>query len=485
MIRKQFIIKICFCLIIIGCKSNKKDLPSKDTEGKMVDYFADNGFGNAVAIVQHPSGVYHKGVTYVCYQGPLEDPYVASYNHKTGEWKGPFKAGVSEMGKDHNRKKKIDNHGKPSMIIDDAGYIHITFGGHGGLRKHGENLLGNHHYGKNIHAVSKKPLDISSWVAVDNIPPFGTYNQFVKMDNGDIYLFYRHGAHRSNWVYQKSTDNGRTFDDPVSFLKHKRQLHIEAVDSWYPWVSKGNGDDIIVAFDYHICRDKNNSQDARGHIPERHNLYYMVFDTKTGQWKNVKNEPLVMPLTKEMADEKNLITNTGTDWTFQAVTDVEPNGNPHVCIMVGPDIGENRSRPKRLQHFRWDGKEWQKSENSGLPIGNGDVEVTSANKVSIYMESDTEVGRWDSFDGGDTFRIGQVLLRREKSKFVISSLIRNSHPDARIIVGDKQSGTDFRNMYLLGDKGPVKRPKKEAQILKDQHIITNMSTSLKLNYKYQ
>ena len=154
MIRKQFIIKICFCLIIIGCKSNKKDLPSKDTEGKMVDYFADNGFGNAVAIVQHPSGVYHKGVTYVCYQGPLEDPYLASYNHKTGEWKGPFKAGVSEMGKDHNRKKKIDNHGKPSMIIDDAGYIHITFGGHGGLRKHGENLLGNHHYGKNIHAVS-------------------------------------------------------------------------------------------------------------------------------------------------------------------------------------------------------------------------------------------------------------------------------------------------------------------------------------------
>ena len=88
----------------------------------MVDYFADNGFGNAVALVQHPSGVYHKGVTYVCYQGPLEDPYVASYNHTTKEWKGPYKAGVSEMGKDPNRKKRIDNHGKPAMLIDDAGY---------------------------------------------------------------------------------------------------------------------------------------------------------------------------------------------------------------------------------------------------------------------------------------------------------------------------------------------------------------------------
>ena len=84
----------------------------------------------------------------------------------------------------------------------------------------------------------------------------------------------------------------------------------------------------------------------------------MVFDTKNNQWKNVKNEPLKMPLTKEMADEKTLIANTGTDWTFQGVTDIDSNGNPHVCITVGPDIGENRSGSKQLQYFRWNGKTW-------------------------------------------------------------------------------------------------------------------------------
>jgi beta-galactosidase beta subunit len=467
MIRKQLlVVKICLCLIIIGCKSNKKDVPNNEKAEELVDYFADNGFGNAVAIVQHPSGVYHQGVTYVAYQGPLEDPYVASYNHETKEWKGPFKAGVSEMGKDPNRKKKIDNHGKPAILIDDAGYIHIAFGGHGGTRENGENVLGNHHYGKNMHAVSKQPLDISSWETLDNISLFGTYSQFVKMDNGDMYLFYRHGAHRSNWVYQKSTDNGATFDKPVSFLKHKRRTNIEAEDSWYPWVSKGNGDDIIVAFDYHICRDNKNAQDARGHIPERHNVYYMVFDTKTGQWKNVKNEPLEMPLTKEMADEKTLIINTGTDWTFQAVTDVDPNGNPHVCILVGPDIGEKRSDPKRMQHFRWDGKEWLQSENSGLPIGNGDVEVTSANKVSIYMESKgedgfAEVARWDSDDSGETFTKDHIFLRDKHTRFIMSSLIENAHPDARFIVAEKHNETDSRRMYLVGDRGPVKHPRKE------------------------
>ena len=471
---KNLIVHFFVFCCLLGCVTKPNSQKTIDKEGEMVDYFADNGFGNAVAIVQHPSGVYHKGITYVAYQGALEDPYVASYNHTTKEWKGPFKAGVSEMGKDPNRPKKIDNHGKPALLIDDAGYIHIAFGGHGGMRKHGENPLGNHGYGKNLHAVSKKPLNISAWEILDNISLFGTYSQFIKMDNGDIYLFYRHGAHRSDWVYQKSTDNGVTFQAPVSFLKHKRRTNIEAVDSWYPWVSKGNGDDIIVAFDYHICRDRDNPQDARGHIPERHNVYYMLFDTKTGVWKNVKNESLEMPLTKEMADEKTLVRKIPSDWTFQGITDIDPDGNPHVGILVGPDVGANRSGPKRLQHFRWDGQTWLKSENSNLPKGDGDIEVKSATEVSIYLESETsdnvgEISRWDSFNAGETFKKSTIFLQRENSGFVISSLIDNPHPDARIIVGEKEEGSDFRKMYLLGDNGPVKRPEKEARILNINH----------------
>ena len=470
--KKFLVATTCICFFFLGCKSKKYTSSISEKNDASVDYFADNGFGNAVALVQHPAGVYHNGITYVAYQGPLEDPYVASYNHETKEWKGPFKAGVSVMGKDPNRKKRIDNHGKPALLIDDADYIHIAFGGHGGTPADGDNPLGNHHYGKNLHAVSKKPLDISAWETLDNISLFGTYSQFIKMDNGDIYLFYRHGAHRSDWVYQKSTDNGVTFGSPVSFLKHKRRTDIEAEDSWYPWVSKGNGDDVIVAFDYHICRDNRNTQDARGHIPERHNVYYMVFDTKEGQWKNVKNEPLEMPLTKEMADEKTLVKKIPSDWTFQGVTDVDSKGNPQVCMLVGPDIGARRSGPKRLQHFRWDGQQWLKSDTTNLPKGNGDIEVKSATEVSIYLESETsddvgEISRWDSFDGGDTFKKAQIFLSRKNSGFVISSLIDNPHPDARIIVAEKEEGTDFRKMYLLGDNGPIERSKKEAQVLND------------------
>ena len=102
---------------------------------------------------------------------------------------------------------------------------------------------------------------------------------------------------------------------------------------------------------------------------------------------------------------------------------------------------------------------------------NGDIEVKSATEVSIYLEGETnndigEITRWDSFDGGDTFKKNKVFLQRKNSGFVISSLIDNAHPDARIIVGEKEEGTDYRKMYLLGDNGPIKRPKKEAQVLK-------------------
>lgn len=63
----------------------------------------------------------------------MEDPYVAAYNHLTDEWSGSFKAGSSILGKDLS--KKIDSHDKPPMVINNAGYIHIFYGGHGGAKR--------------------------------------------------------------------------------------------------------------------------------------------------------------------------------------------------------------------------------------------------------------------------------------------------------------------------------------------------------------
>ncbi|GAB5562573.1 MAG: hypothetical protein SynsKO_42200 [Synoicihabitans sp.] len=447
------------------------NLPAADDPTDQVDYFANNGFGNAVAIVQQPAGEHHNGVTYVAYQGPLEDPYVAAYHHETGEWQGPFKAGESVMGKAPDRPKPIDNHGKPALVIDDEGYLHLAFGGHGGMPHHGKNPLGNIHYGEMRHVVSKRPLDISSWELLDNVSVFGTYNQWVKMDNGDLYLFYRHGAHRSDWVYQKSTDNGRTFAPPVSFLKHRRRSDVAAVDSWYPWVGRGEGDDIIVVYDYHLCWDVDSGRRGHGHTTERRNAYYMVMDTKSGVWRNVQGETLSMPIVKDYADEKTLAVTTGDLlWTFNGAAKLDPASHPHFTTSIGPMDWSKFGGSKLTTHFRWTGQEWSGNLATGMPRGGGDMLISSSEDVRIFLGgrdagNDGSVAIWRSKDGGDSFIREKVLLHRPGSGMAISSMIKNAHPDARVIAAEIPSGTDYRRMYLIGDNGPIPRAKRAASVL--------------------
>ncbi len=456
---KTFVMLILFNTILVTGQTKQ------DTT--IVDYFTDNGFSNAVATIQHPVGEYYKGVTYVTYQGPLEDPYVAAYSHTSNTWLGPFKAGVSVLGKTSGAK--IDNHGKPAMVIDNAGYIHLVFGGHGGLPSHGINPLGDIHNGKQIHVVSKRPQDISSWEVLDNIPPFGTYNQFVKMDNGDIYLFYRHGAHRSNWVHQISTDNGRSFAPPVSVLMTQLRTDKPGInDSWYAWFTKGDGKEIIAAYNYHLCRE-----DSATHNGERHNGYYMVMDTDDHVWRNVKGEKLTVPVTKEHADNMTLVVNTGDLWTVLGTASLDQSGNPHVTFNIGEHMGLRHGGPKQVNHYRWTGQNWIGGVSTALPIAVGDMLISSPTEVSLLLAhkdaGSGEVAWWHSMDGGLSFTKGEVLISRDNTSFMITSMIRNAHPDARVITAgnDKSNAGNYRKLYLLGDNGPVKRLKTEADNLVD------------------
>ncbi|MBB4081025.1 hypothetical protein GGR28_003666 [Lewinella aquimaris] len=420
-----------------------------------VDYFADNGLSNTVKTMQHPAGEHHDGITYVCYQGPLEDPYVAAYDHDKKEWSGPYKAGESLLGKDPSAK--IDNHGKPAMIIDDAGYIHLVFGGHGGLPEQGVNPLGNHHDGAMKHVVSKRPLDITEWEELNNIPTFGTYNQFVKLDNGDIYLFYRHGAHRSDWVYQLSTDNGRTFAPPVSVLNSKRtkgtEQHPVIYDTWYAWFDNGEGNDIIATFNYHVCKGPD-------HDGERHDSYYMVFDTEEGRWHSVTGKEVAAPVTKDMADRDLLVEDSGDLWTVRGAVRLDADGNPHLIFYRGEQMGLKHGGPKEVVYYRWTGTAWIEDQSDGLPVATGDLVVSDPLRAELLLAGNTaegaELAWWRTRDGGKSFAKEKVLYALGERGVVTTAIIRNAHPDARVVIGGKGQG-EFRRMYLVGDGGAVRR----------------------------
>ena len=206
-----------------GAETDTGRTPQLVAKEHCTDFFADNAFGYVLDPITHPSGEYHEGVTYVAYQGPHEDPYVVSYNHAKKLWKGPYRAGVNIMGfyPDAKTGDLWDDHGRPTLTISADKHLHLFYGGHGGDPSFGANMYGNYHQGRHTHVMTDRPLDISSWHEVTtgrgscsgvnakaahptNVCVFGGYASSVTMDNGHMYIFVRHGAHESDWTYQKS-----------------------------------------------------------------------------------------------------------------------------------------------------------------------------------------------------------------------------------------------------------------------------------------
>jgi hypothetical protein len=431
-----------------------------------VDFFADNGYGNPVSTLQHPAAEHHNGVTYAAYQGPHEDPYVVAYVHATDRWIGPVQAGISPMGKspDQIDPGEVDNHGKPALVIDRKGHLHLVFGSHGGDPKFGPNPLGTFFMGtkgRMTHVVSERPGDISSWRILDNIPPFGTYNQWVRTPGGDLYLFYRHGGHRSDWVYQKSVDDGLTFEPPVSVLKHKVSAGSPAVhDSWYAWFDQGRGDTITASYVYHPCADPK-------HNAHRQNVYFMQMDTRSGDWTTVKGERLTLPVTKEVADASTLVEATGGARSSHGTCHVDGEGRPHLAFPVGGDV----------RYYRWEGKVWQKPVAVAAGYGrikDGDFIVDSPLHVRMLLghsaDGTEELGWWQTSDGGLTWTKGATVIASSTQSFTPSAITRNAHADALMLVSARSSADThlYRRMMLVGARGPLFRPAAEASHLGDR-----------------
>jgi hypothetical protein len=414
--------------------------------------------------LQHPAAEYFNGVTYVTYQGPHEDPYVAAYVHATGKWIGPVQAGVNPMGKspDQVDPGELDNHGRPALVVDRQGFIHLIFGGHGGDPSLGRNNFGTPGKGRFTHVVSQKPGDISAWKTLDNVSPFGTYSQWVKTASGDLYLFYRHGSHRSDWVYQKSVDDGRTFAPPVSVLKHKVSSTSPTVnDSWYAWFDNGHGDTITASYVYHPCANP-------GHNAHRNNTYYMVMNCRDGSWTNVQGDRLTLPVTKESADRTTLILATGKEKSQRGTCHVDADGRPHLYFRF-PGGG--------LRYFRWDGKSWLQPTTVADASGSGndgDFVIDSPLKVRMLLDRSVEgtsyIDWWNTADGGRTWAKGDSVFSLPGAGLDVSAFVRNAHPEARMLVASKIADQThlYHRMYLIGDRGPLSRPAAEASHLGDR-----------------
>lgn len=290
---------------LIG-KAESPAKPPRLPEG----YFSENLPKNRSPGDSH----YRDGKIYIAYEGKLTDPYITSYDTKTNKWAGPYKAGHNTLSKNG---RKADGHGEPTMQQADDGHFHITFGGHGGESEDGLNPLSidtPHAGGRFIHVVSDKPNDISSFSPQDDVSPFASYAQSVKMPNGDMYFFTRAGTHKSPWVYYKLKQGNKRFEPPVMITwPTPRKDNPIMVDMFYIKTFKANDTDILVTMMNHLCNFKEVHTSKHD---DRFNAYYLRLDTTTDTFYNVKDEVLTLPITKASGDQHALVYDSIKDGTI-------------------------------------------------------------------------------------------------------------------------------------------------------------------------
>ncbi|WP_264556862.1 BNR repeat-containing protein [Halocatena marina] len=428
------------------------------------DYITNTASDHPTSGGSTPTAHYYNGSTYFTYLGGCDDyfdPFAMSYDHATGTVNGPVHIGDNPLA------DVEDGHSVPAIIVDDDGYIHVIYGGHG------------HYRGRQTHAVSRTPEDISSWEILDNIDPETTYPSFIKKRDGTLYLFYRAGNHRDDWVYVTSTDNGRTFSDPTAFASAGNRRHglyghdVSYEDSWYLSFYKGRNGSIHVTGLYHACHDSysyplENMPEPR-HGYNRFGTYYLRMNPDE-TWENAAGESIDVPFDKTLADEKLRLYDTGPDYVLAAPRmgyhDVGgSNSNTAHGVYDTPHLvfPTRNGMSGGFTFARWGGDSWEIHEE-GTPWG--PMFMKSPQDIRIYQsdrvawggpvnDSEPDSGEYRSTDGGETWeRVGDV----QNDQLHQQTVAYNYHNDAKVMALNYSDdrAKNAQRIYLYGDSGFVR-----------------------------
>lgn len=299
------------------------------------DFFNADSSGNATyeAMVIDPQAVYDEttDTTYIVFQGPKLDPYVTGYDHATDSWLGTYRIADNPLSE--------DTHGGPALVIDDAGYLTVFYGGHNTALRYARSLY---------------PHSIGAWSAYSTVLPEGdpmsiraTYPQPRAVAGGGIELFYRNDgvytgvSRKGDWEVVRSS-SGTTWTAAECVL--------DATDdesSWYACASQGPSGDLHVAA---VLRDLQVSATDQF---ARRDVFYLKRDVN-GDWLNAGGASVGPTRTADVMAAA-LAVDTGDEYTNQVVVREAPDGSPALLYLQGTSVAEGVCS-WRFQ--RWDGTGW-------------------------------------------------------------------------------------------------------------------------------
>jgi hypothetical protein len=258
-------------------------------------------FGNAA--------VYDAGMTWMAWEawnGTTRVPTVTGYNHSTGFWRDKTVVGISAL--------VDEDHGLPSICLDDEGHLHVFYGNHNTDQRHSSSIEPV----ADDSARWRVNADISGQYGYPHAVPVGTaiYLFLRKFDTDRYNLFLRKTATLVAGV--------ATWDSEIELVD------FGANTRFYMGTAEANGTDIWI-----MATKGADPDTAREHV------YLFVYDTTTGALKNhdgsfsVASGSLPMSLSDANTNCRLFEHTAGNHEGGSPALCFDTNGDPHVLFKDG------------------------------------------------------------------------------------------------------------------------------------------------------
>jgi len=316
---------------------------------------------------------------------------VSYYDHKTDQVPRP---------RILLNKHTDDAHDNPTLQIDDRGYLWIFSSAHG---------TGRPAY---IHR-SAKPYSIDEFEFVQKTNFSYTQPWHVP---GEAFLFLhtRYGGGKPLGINAARCLFWMTSADGFKWSEPQMMAGIQMGDYQISWRS---GKRVATAFDFHPSPIGLNA---------RANVYYLETVDLGRTWRNVRGEPVRLPLTEP--ENPALAYNSRAEKLLVYLKDADFDREGHPVILFSTSKGFEpgpENGPRLWQTIRWTGEEWVRRPFT--------VSDNNYDHGSLYLEPDGlwrvigptetgpqaynpggEVAMWTSSDEGQTWRRVKQLTRASR-----------------------------------------------------------------------
>ncbi len=356
---------------------------------------------------------------------------VSYFDHKTGRVPRPRLL---------LNKQTSDAHDNPTLQLDDRGHLWIFSSSHGTGRP------------SFIHR-SVRPWDIDEFERI-LVTNFSYTQPWYVPGEGFLFLHTRYGGGKplgidaARCLFWMTSPDGRRWAEPQMLAG------IELGDYQVSWRT---GKRVATAFDFHPHPVGLNA---------RANSYYLETDDLGRTWRNVRGEPVKLPLAQ--TNNPALAYNSRADGLLVYLKDVnfDRAGHPVILFLTSKGYESGPANgPRQWQTLRWTGSDWVRRPftTSGNNYDHGSLYIEPDGTWRVIAPTDLgpqpynpggEMVLWTSQDEGQSWTRVKQLTRNSPRNHTYARRPLNAHPDFYALWADghgREPSESF--LYFTNQRG--------------------------------